>query len=73
MTNDWLCNCYHLKQDHVTGYFAEDGNFPNLESTRWCIYSETGNCPCDWYTPMTNLEYLEYQYDQQKFMLLRDK
>lgn len=48
---DLPCNCYHSKEDHMQrqpGFYM------------WCRYSETGQCPCDFYTPMDNLEYLEH-------------
>lgn len=51
-----LCNCYHAKEDHKQldlGFYT------------WCRYSEYGQCPCDCYTPMENLEYLEWK-DEHK-------
>lgn len=57
--SDLLCNCYHAKDDHHT--VDDDGKFYT-----WCRYSEVGQCPCDRYTSMTNLEYLEYEYGQKE-------
>lgn len=48
-----LCNCYHDKKDHHV--IDDDGAFYT-----WCAYSEVGQCPCDAYTPMDNLQYLEH-------------
>jgi hypothetical protein len=32
----------------------------------WCVYSEYGQCPCDQYMPMDNLEFLEWKSDAQR-------
>lgn len=54
------CNCFHSKEDHKDlGTGRGEGEFRT-----WCIYSEHGQCPCDCYTPMTNLEYLEFKAEQ---------
>lgn len=58
MTDQIPCNCYHSAADHKdlgthTQYFPT-----------WCIYSETGQCPCDYYTQMSNIEFLEWKYEQ---------
>lgn len=60
------CVCFHSKQDHknigtiVTYYKGV------IEEERpafsWCLYSETHQCPCEFFIEMTNLEYLEYRY-----------
>ena len=50
------CNCFHLKEDHKDIGTNEEGIF-----LTWCRYSEIGQCPCDYYTPMENLEYLEWK------------
>lgn len=45
------CNCYHSQADHTQlelGFYT------------WCRYSEYGQCPCDCYTAMDNLAYLEW-------------
>lgn len=49
------CNCYHSRADHKD-LGGQQGHF-----WTWCRYSEVGQCPCDYFTPMTNLEYLEYE------------
>lgn len=46
------CNCFHERSDHrqrEIGFFM------------WCLFSEYGQCPCDCYTPMDNLEWLEWK------------
>lgn len=53
------CNCYHSAEDHIN---LNDGEMPFFS---WCRYSEIGQCPCDYFSPMTNLQYLEYKYDQK--------
>lgn len=50
------CNCYHQKKDHKDLGTNEDGEFIS-----WCVWSEIGQCPCDYFTPMDNLEYLEWK------------
>lgn len=52
------CNCFHSIKDHKD---FGNGEFPFMA---WCIFSEYGACPCDSWTPMTNLEYLDYKYGQ---------
>ena len=47
-------NCFHAKEDHKD-LGIED------EFITWCQYSEIGQCPCDYFTPMGNLEYLEWK------------
>lgn len=63
------CNCYHSYEDHKNlgnietyehGILVED-----RPAISWCIWSETGQCPCDIYSSMTNLEYLEYLYNKK--------
>jgi len=47
-----LCNCYHDMKDHKQlelGFYT------------WCRYSEVGQCPCDRFTQIDNLSYLEYK------------
>lgn len=53
------CNCFHLMDDHKD---LGEGEIPFIT---WCRYSEDGLCPCDYFVPMTNLEYLQYKYDQK--------
>jgi hypothetical protein len=48
------CNCFHTKADH------KNLGDPDAEFLTWCRYSEIGQCACDYFTPMGNLEYLEY-------------
>jgi hypothetical protein len=50
------CNCYHVKADHHNLGVKHGEDF-----ITWCRYSEVGQCPCDCYTQMSNLEYLEYE------------
>jgi len=49
--SDLPCNCYHTKLDH---HVIEE------DFASWCVWSEVGQCPCDSYTPMDNLQYLEH-------------
>ena len=56
-----ICNCYHSKEDHVRMINL------NPKATRkriigWCRYSEYGQCPCDVFTEISNLEFLEYKH-----------
>lgn len=60
MINDIPCNCYHPKADH------KDLGDRFDEFTAWCKWSENGLCPCDYFTPLNNLEFLEYKYDRNK-------
>ena len=53
------CNCYHSKEDHKI--FTNDDSYLDPDFRGWCIYSEVGQCPCDIYTPMSNLEFLEWK------------
>lgn len=54
------CNCYHVKGDHkIVAMFSYD------QKILWCRYSEIGQCPCDRYTEMDNLEYLEWISSQR--------
>jgi hypothetical protein len=55
MGNEFPCNCYHFREDHMD---------KELNHLTYCRYSEYGQCPCDYYTPMTNLEFLEFKYGQ---------
>lgn len=54
------CNCYHSREDH-----KDLASKPEQEFRSWCRYSEIGQCPCDYFTPMTNLEYVEYMNELQ--------
>jgi hypothetical protein len=58
--NDLPCNCCHSKAEHHV--FSRYDDIANRFYS-WCMYSEYGACPCDAYTPMTNLEYLEFKND----------
>jgi len=50
------CNCFHSKADHKDiGSENHQGVF-----ITWCRYSEIGQCPCDYFVEMDNLEYLEW-------------
>lgn len=64
-----LCNCYHAYEDHKNLGSIETYQHGILVEDRpaisWCIFSEFGQCPCDIFTEMTNLEYLEYLYDNK--------
>jgi len=51
------CNCYHSREDHRDNSKYAGG----IEMYGWCLFSEYGQCPCDRYTPMDNLEYLEWK------------
>jgi hypothetical protein len=53
-----LCNCFHSKLDH---HILEVYDTGAQTLFGWCVYSEYGQCPCDSFTPMDNLEYLEYE------------
>jgi len=55
------CNCYHSKADHKD--LSSDGQ---EHFWTWCRYSEIGQCPCDYFTPMGNLEYLEWISDKHE-------
>jgi hypothetical protein len=57
------CNCCHSKEDHH--FFTGDDGIAD-KFYAWCRYSEDGQCPCDRYTSMTNLEYLEYLNEQRQ-------
>jgi hypothetical protein len=54
--NQIPCNCGHSREDHKD-LGSHKQSFPT-----WCIYSETGNCACDYFTVMTNIEYLDWKY-----------
>jgi len=56
------CNCGHSKEEHKLTRIPLPGESKDFLSLRWCIYSEFGKCPCDYYTEMNNLEYLEWCY-----------
>lgn len=62
---DLPCNCFHAKEDHHPiidcGYDVKAGQRASMVFYTWCRYSETGQCPCDAYTSMTNLEFLEWK------------
>ena len=60
-----LCNCFHSFEDHYRIPYCEEGNRQVQNLITWCRYSEYGQCPCDTYTSMTNLEYLEYLYNNK--------
>jgi len=49
------CNCFHSKADHKNLGTMDDQPFYT-----WCRYSEIGQCPCDYFTEMDNLMYLEF-------------
>jgi hypothetical protein len=57
--NNLPCNCYHAKEEHKV--FNNDDMELDPDFRGWCIYSEYGQCPCDMYTPMDNLAYLEWK------------
>lgn len=54
------CNCFHMRADHKDLGNNEFGDF-----LTWCKYSEIGQCPCDYFTVMDNLEYLEWEYERK--------
>ncbi len=62
MTNELPCNCFHNKEDHLP---IPDNYISKSVYHRWCVYSEIGQCPCDYYTQMDNLEYLEWEDGQR--------
>ena len=64
MNNNLICNCWHSYADHKS--IIDIWGLGQTGKT-WCIYSEYGQCPCDYYTSMTNLEYLEWRYNKNDF------
>lgn len=58
MTTDIPCNCFHPREDHKQ--FSADDRIAN-DFYSWCRYSEIGQCPCDAFTLMDNLAYLEWK------------
>lgn len=64
-----LCNCFHTYEDHKTlGSIEtyERGILIDVNpAMAWCIWSETGQCPCDFFTEMNGLEYLEHLYNNK--------
>ena len=58
MTESIPCNCYHSKLDH---HILETYDNGTQTLFGWCRYSEIGQCPCDCFTRMDNLAYLEWK------------
>ncbi len=50
------CNCGHSVEDHLHDYGNIGMDFG------WCIFSEFGQCPCDNYIAMDNLEFVEWYH-----------
>lgn len=54
---EFPCLCGHSLMDHKEFELGFHG---------WCRYSEYRECPCDVFTVMNNLEYLEYEATRQE-------
>lgn len=60
-----ICKCGHFKQEHM--HFPDeehDGYIGECDHNHGAIWKDM--CRCWYYKAMTNLEYLEYQYEQQR-------
>ena len=66
MRNDWLCKCKHSLEDHTFRSREYDGT-PS-EFVSGCHHDKAyfkDMCSCYWYRPMSNLEYLEQEYEHR--------